>query len=239
MKLILCFVLFLTFSSYSQNQHFKVMYGLSVNYDKFEDNDPIVQAHIKANNKQIEKLNFVLRVSDDKSLFQVKEGMASDNDRALSTAIATVAGQFSYFKNSETKIKSGDVFGEEMNILLDRDKYSNWVISKEKKKILGYTCFKATTEYKSFDKNEEEIIVDVYAWFTPEIPVSAGPLDIDGLPGLILEASRNDRFTFIANKIELNPDDKSIEHPDAGKTVSSEEYEEIVKKVLKMIRERG
>lgn len=53
----------------------------------------------------------------------------------------------------------------------------NWKIGKEKKIIVGYTCYKASGEFRG-----RKYIV----WFTSEIPVSLGPWKLDGLPGLIL-----------------------------------------------------
>lgn len=66
-----------------------------------------------------------------------------------------------------------------------------WEISDESKEIIGYQCFKATTDYRGRRWT---------AWFTPEIPVQDGPWKLCGLPGLILEASDNhNEFHFLAN----------------------------------------
>jgi len=225
--------------TYSQNEKLKVIYEVKVNYDEFENNDPSVKSRIEAINNQIETLDFVLKVDGKKSIFKINERMVSDNNTALNGAIVSVSGQYSYFKDADIKLKHGDIYGKEMSVLLDKEKYANWEILKEQKNILGFRCFKAMTTYKSFDKNEEEIEVEVYAWFTPEIPFSVGPKDIDGLPGLILEASTNKRFIFVASEIELNPDDLSVKKPESKETISTEAYEKMVKKVLKMIKERG
>lgn len=71
-----------------------------------------------------------------------------------------------------------------------------WEISDETKEILGYQCFKATTDYRGRRWT---------AWFAPEIPVQDGPWKLCGLPGLILEAVDNHReFHFIANGLMQN-----------------------------------
>ena len=59
----------------------------------------------------------------------------------------------------------------------DQLKYS-WKITSETKKIKEYTCYKATTTFRG---NNFE------AWFTPDIPINAGPWKWYGLPGLIVE----------------------------------------------------
>lgn len=73
------------------------------------------------------------------------------------------------------------------------------------KNIDGYKCFKAI--YKGqhlwWHIKESEAI---YAWFSPDIPLPFGPLNYNGLPGLILELNvENVRFS--ATKIDFNKPD--------------------------------
>ena len=49
---------------------------------------------------------------------------------------------------------------------------------------------------------------EVTAWYTPQIPVSQGPGEFWGLPGLILEIN-DDKTTILCTKIVMNPNDKS------------------------------
>lgn len=68
-----------------------------------------------------------------------------------------------------------------------------WRIYDDEKKISGYKCKKATAQYGG--KLWE-------VWFTVEIPVPFGPWKLNGLPGLILEASDNHFFSFSCIRIE-------------------------------------
>ncbi|TXF76257.1 GLPGLI family protein [Chryseobacterium sp.] len=52
------------------------------------------------------------------------------------------------------------------------------VLEKETKKILGYNCIKAEAIFRGSK---------IVAYFTHEIPISAGPFKFFGLPGLILD----------------------------------------------------
>ncbi|SHH11812.1 GLPGLI family protein [Flavobacterium micromati] len=62
-----------------------------------------------------------------------------------------------------------------------------WVITKETKIINGYKAIKASSYSYEVDKNDPYYFGKVFAWFTTEIPLSAGPGRYAGLPGLILE----------------------------------------------------
>ena len=76
---------------------------------------------------------------------------------------------------------------------------------------------------------QEEIeMIEIEAWYTPMIPVSQGPGEYWGLPGLILEVSAGNT-TMLCSKIVMNPQEKTkIEAPDKGKIVTKKEYNEII-----------
>jgi GLPGLI family protein len=68
----------------------------------------------------------------------------------------------------------------------------------------------------------------VEAWYTPQIPVSHGPLEYWGLPGLILEVSAGNT-TMLCSKITLNPEQKiKIEAPSKGKEITKKEYKKTI-----------
>jgi len=90
---------------------------------------------------------------------------------------------------------------------------------------------------KSEPLNEEIDVVEIEAWYTPMIPVSQGPDDYWGLPGLILEISVNNT-TLLCSKIVMNPEEKTdIEAPDKGKEVTKKEYQEIISVKMQEMRD--
>lgn len=78
-------------------------------------------------------------------------------------------------------------------LINDELNYS-WKITNETKKIKDYTCYKATTTFRG---NNFEV------WFTPDIPINAGPWKWYGLPGLIVEASDTEKSeVYLLEKVE-------------------------------------
>lgn len=72
-----------------------------------------------------------------------------------------------------------------------------WEIGFEKQTILGYQCQKATCHWRGRD---------FVAWFSPDIPVMAGPWKFGGLPGLILKLQSIDGiYRFEAIQISSKP----------------------------------
>ena len=72
----------------------------------------------------------------------------------------------------------------------------------------------------------------VIAWYTPEIPVSFGPSNYWGLPGLILEISDGENI-LLCSKVTLSNKEKTkIKVPNVGKKVNRQEFEAIEKKKM-------
>lgn len=92
-------------------------------------------------------------------------------------------------------------------------------------------------EKKDKPEAKEPKIIEVVAWYSPQIPVNQGPDGYWGLPGLILEVNA-DRTTILCTKIVLNPEEKEeIEKPKKGDEVTQTEYNEIVAKKMKELQE--
>ena len=72
------------------------------------------------------------------------------------------------------------------------------------------------------------------------MPISQGPLEYWGLPGLILEVNVGNT-TMLCSKIVMNPDEKlKIEAPQKGKEATKQEYKAIISgKMIEMRNNRG
>ena len=78
----------------------------------------------------------------------------------------------------------------------EKETSPQWDIKAETELIMGHTCQKAVAKYLGRTYT---------AWFTSDIPVSAGPWKLRGLPGLILRVTDSNReYQFEAILIESN-----------------------------------
>ena len=136
------------------------------------------------------------------SLNSTPEGMAKVREM---TNAALAAGRFDdipspdgtvyVVKNLiEGKLKHYDEAGMEKYVYEEPLGEWNWAVGDSTKNVLGYECVMATADYHGRKWT---------AWFAPEIPVQNGPWKLDGLPGLILEASaEGNQYSFVATGIE-------------------------------------
>ncbi len=101
-----------------------------------------------------------------------------------------------------------------------------WKLTGNQKMILDYPCQEAVTEIDSTITS---------TWFTPAIPVSAGPANYSGLPGLVLLVdSDNGKKTIVATEVEFSEvDAELLSAPKKGKKVSGEEFQQIVEEKMK------
>ena len=102
-----------------------------------------------------------------------------------------------------------------------------WKIGKTQKEILGYNCMQASYRVDS--------TMAIVAWFTPQIGISNGPSDYQGLPGMILQIDMNEgERTITATEIVFDSVDTSIiTAPNKGKEVTPEEFEKIREEKMK------
>jgi GLPGLI family protein len=105
----------------------------------------------------------------------------------------------------------------------------NWKLQPERRKIGGYICMRATGNLEGDT---------ITAWFTPEIPVPAGPAEYYGLPGLVLAVERLGETIFLATTVDLSPPDTDLLLPPrAGKEMTAEEFQQIVEEKSKEFME--
>lgn len=93
---------------------------------------------------------------------------------------------------------------------------------------------KTTNFMDMVEMPDEKIII---AWYAPEIPISQGPENYWGLPGLILEVS-DGKTTMLCSKVVMNVKEKTaIKAPTKGEKVTQAEFEEIMAKKIEEMQQ--
>lgn len=132
-----------------------------------------------------------------------------------------------YYKSLKNNIKLRQTISKLDNITyLISDRNYNWILTKEKKTINNYVCYKAIAKYSEFSViRNKKIEYEKIAWYTPEIPMPFGPAGYDGLPGLVLIV-KSGGYYFIAQKIKFQSgiDKLKLIKPRKGKKVTLKEY---------------
>ena len=169
------------------------------------------------------------------------------------------------YKNIKTQqfLQDQEFFGRQF-LITDPLKKLDWKMGTETKQIGQYVCMKATVtktvdemDWRSMrrrksskettkdstatkaitDDIETPKTIEVTAWYTPQIPVSQGPGEYWGLPGLILEVNA-DKTTILCSRIVINPNEKEeIIAPSKGIEISRVDYNATVKQKMQEMRE--
>ncbi|MEE9406494.1 MAG: GLPGLI family protein [Polaribacter sp.] len=239
-KLTLLFIIFINTVVYAQSISGKVTYVVSM--ESFSDkkidsiSKKLKEKKIKMNKwvrdifKNTPNVNAFLVFSNGESLYIVEDKMQNDGKKTFNINRTFAGGDNRYYKNTKTK----EYFFENntAELLLTDLKPKKWKITQESKIIGGYLCYKAI-DIASTNKKMKPI-----AWFTPQIPVSFGPKEFNGLLGLVILVEKK-RVTISASKIVLNhKKNLKINKPTKGKKETIEEYEKRVDSFMKFLRKK-
>lgn len=138
--------------------------------------------------------------------------------------------------------------GDKNYIIEDSISKLSWKLSPDTKTILGHTAYKATAnrigtrfvmsmENGNMDRKEVADTTPIVAWFTTDIPVSAGPELGGQLPGMILELNMNNGRT-VYKAVEFSPKVKteSIKEPKGGKKITQADFAKEQTKMMEQMR---
>ncbi|MEP0214310.1 MAG: GLPGLI family protein [Cellulophaga sp.] len=162
-----------------------------------------------------------------------------------------------YYKNIKEQNYTNQVEMYSKNFLIkDELKKPEWKMGSETKKIGNYTVYKATLTTpidttgvgamtrmfrrgRQGEQSERKIPTEktVVAWYTLDIPISQGPAEYWGLPGLILEIEQ-EGSTLVCSKIVMNADDVvEVKAPTKGKDINQKDFDELmIKKRQEMMQ---
>ncbi len=205
----------------------------TIHYDRTTDYSRIIDElpYLSAEQKDLQKLTrgnrelraspYILSYSPDQTIYTYGKEERESNwswrkDEFLiihDMAAGTLSKQY--------------VLGGKLYLLEDEAPRLKWKIENDIREIAGYLCMKATT----YDPVKGQ---DITAWFSDQIPVSAGPEGYYGLPGMILMIEVNNGTAVIeATKVDLDAEPYELPKKIKGKKRNQEEYVAQIEKFLK------
>jgi len=192
--------------------------------------------------------------------FNKTESVFNEDDQidAMSGATDTWGSNFTrgeQYKNVKDSllVQTQEFYGKKF-LVKDNLQKINWQMANESKMIGKYMCFKATASIPTADltwfdfswgdianqneEGEKEVeMTQVEAWYSLQIPVSHGPAEYWGLPGLILEVSAGN-MVMLCSKVIINPEKPmKIEAPEKGKEITKEDYQATVRTKMQEMRD--
>lgn len=181
---------------------------------------------------------------------EAPEVFADDGGRHVRMMVAD-ANDVTYTDFSNNRVVNQREFGTKNYIVSDSVAKLNWKLTGETMTVLGYPCQQALSrrigkrgmtavENGELKTREVPDTANITAWFTPAIPVPAGP-DYQGqLPGLILAIDINNGATvYKATGISQTVDVGSIKEPAKGKKVTAAEFVQIRDKMMAEMQHNG
>ena len=205
--------------------------------------NPGIQKQLEAQMRKMFQKTYILDFTKSESMFKQKQELDGPKVPKSNGAIIMIGGMAGgtdvLYKNIKEKRMANktDLMGK-IFLIKDNLVSYDWELTGETKNIGNYTCYKAV-----FEKEEESIeikMIDgevkeekgikkrtIIAWYTTDIPISNGPKNYGGLPGLILEINDGNE-TIMCSELVLNPSKTiDIKEPTKGKQVSREKFSEI------------
>ena len=220
-----------------------------------------IEARMKS---QLEK-NFVLTFNKAESVFYEEEQLDAMSGATNSWGKNFSAGDSYKNVKANSQIQEQEFYGKQF-LVVDELLPIEWTMGQESKQIGNYMCFKTTAsipteqlnwytfswnEMRAKQRRQQEVdslkalgqepevqvaMTQVEAWYSPQIPVSHGPLEYWGLPGLILEVSAGNT-TMLCSKIVMNPEEKiEIKAPKRGKEITKSEYKQTITSKMEEFR---
>lgn len=176
----------------------------------------------------------ILYFNEEESSYQASKEVAEENipgqgrgGRGMRFMMGGQSGDNKVYLNFKDNLKIEQrEFMTRIFLIKGEAENGTWKLSGNQKMIMDYPCQEAT---RISEKDT------VSAWFTPAIPVPAGPSNYVNLPGLVLEVNiNNGKRMIVAQKIDFKQIEKDlIAKPKKGKNVTKEEFQKIVEEKMK------
>jgi len=217
--------------------------------------NPGIQEQMEAQMRKMFQKTFTLDFSKSESMYKEEQELDAPKGPSANGGVMVMvmdgngSSDILYKNISENRMANKTELMGKVFLIKDNLVAYDWELTGETKNIGIYTCYKAV-----YEREEESIEINmidgevkeekvtkkrtIVAWYTPDVPVSNGPNNYGGLPGLILEVNDGD-LTIVCSEIILNPKEiKEINEPTKGKIVTRKKFGEIAEEKTKEMMNR-
>jgi len=206
--------------------------------------NPGIQEQMEAQMRKMFQKTFTLDFTKSESMYKEEQELDAPKGPSANGGVMVMmmdgngSSDILYKNISENRMANKTELMGKVFLIKDNLEAYDWKLTGEAKNIGNYTCYKAAYEIE-----EDDIIIDMIdgevkeekvtkkrtlvVWYTTDVPVSNGPNNYGGLPGLILEVNDGD-LTIVCSELVLNPKEaKEIKEPVKGKIVTRKKFAEI------------
>lgn len=256
---ILLLALSILVTSISNAQLSKATYTMKVSMDIDFSANPNIPKNVvdRIKKRMSEPQKFHLFFDQGQSLYKKEEKLESPQGERGRMSMRFGGGSGSIIHTdlaARKQTSQQELFGK--LFLVSKDEQNRkWNFTGASKQIGKYTAYEATYTTKQAPDNfrmsfgrrnagdekeekPEKVDVTVSVWFTPDVPISAGPAGYFGLPGLVLMVQDGNRV-LVCTEVQLNTAEKfKLEPPKKGVKVTQEEFSKIRDEKSKEMGER-
>lgn len=225
-RLLPLLLLFLTVSAYAQEG--------TILYDRTVKIEIELPPEMESMRDQIPTENttaMMLLFNEFESVMQAAPQEESETEDIRGSGFVMRMGRsreenITYINHDEGQIIEKRDFMGRTFLIEDDVPMLSWKLTGEQSEYMGWAVQKATAVRDSSM---------IEAWFSPQIPIMAGPERFNGLPGAILVLSVDEgKLSFRATDISMDAlAEDAIIAPKDGRKVSQEEFDEIVEEKMK------
>ena len=206
--------------------------------------NPGIQEQMEAQMRKMFQKTFTLDFTKSESMYKEEQELDAPKGPSANGGVMVMvmggngSSDILYKNISENRMAHKTELMGKVFLIKDNLEAYDWELTGETKNIGNYTCYKAV-----YEKEEEDIQIDMIdgevkeekvtkkrtlvVWYTTDVPISNGPNNYGGLPGLILEVNDGD-LTIVCSELVLNPKEaKEIKEPVKGKIVTREKFSKI------------
>ena len=206
--------------------------------------NPGIQEQMEAQMRKMFQKTFTLDFTKSESMYKEEQELDAPKGPSANGGVMVMvmggngSSDILYKNISENRMAHKTELMGKVFLIKDNLEAYDWELTGETKNIGNYTCYKAV-----YEKEEEDIQIDMIdgevkeekvtkkrtlvVWYTTDVPISNGPNNYGGLPGLILEVNDGD-LTIVCSELVLNPKEvKEIKEPIKGKIVTREKFSKI------------